>query len=199
MRGKLSHTRKASQIMNPVSRRLPGMPWAGRYVSGTSAQEERLSPQEAARQADESGPGQEGDELLPAVVHGGLVIWVRQCRLPCLTRIQPDSLVDLWVDHDPGNHESGPGQREPVKPQREPRGAGDASGQFGPREADVARFLDNVNPADHPDQRLDGLVVDDLALQPVDDLLADQDRAPQRWAGRDRGQDTAEPQDDLRR
>jgi hypothetical protein len=78
------------------------------------------------------------------------------------------------MDHQPDEQRCRQRQGDPVDRHRQPADLRHHPQQLGPGEGDVARLLEHVDPIDHPDVRLHVLVVERLALQPVEQLLDQQ-------------------------
>ena len=100
-------------------------------------------------------------------------------RPHCLVTVEADRLVDRGIDqrvHDEGAHQRGD---DIVDQLGDRSGSRHDSGYLLASEAHVPRLLDDVDPIDHPDERVDRLVVHRRPLQPVGDLLGDEDRGEQ--------------------
>jgi hypothetical protein len=111
---------------------------------------------------------------------------VVQRRLDAVARPDADRLVDVRVDERPRHEVRDQRDDELLVPDLGLRQLRHAARDLFAGEGDVPRLLQHVDPVDHPDQRLDAVVVHLLALQPVEHLLGDQDRAVARRAVGDR-------------
>ena len=162
-------------------------------------QEERPAPPGHARAADESGLREERHDLLAGPADHLAVVGVGQRGAAALLGVDADGRVDLRVDqaaHHEHRDERDDEALVGLLARREQRHAAD---DLVAGEGDVARLLHDVDAVDLAHQRLDALVVRLLALQAVEHLLGDEDRAVGGRAPADDGEELAELADRLPR
>ena len=142
---------------------------------------------------------EERHDLLAGPADHLAVVRVGQRGAAAFLRVDADGRVDLRVDQAAHHEHRDERDDEALVGLLAGRELRHAAGDLVAGEGDVARLLHDVDAVDLAHQRLDALVVRLLALQAVEHLLGDEDRAVGGRAPADDGEELAELADRLPR